>query len=87
MVQIDGMNIMYLHNPREIVQLAAVKQNPYAIYEIDNLKSKTVILTAILGLLRRDSLRNAKRLTVEFRKKYPDWPEWETITRSLKAIQ
>lgn len=87
MVQIDGMNIMYLHNPREIVQLAAVKQNPYAIYEIDNLKSKTVILTAILGLLRRDSLRNAKRLTVEFRKKYPDWPEWETITRSIRSMQ
>lgn len=87
MVQIDGMNIMYLNNPREAVQLAAVKQNPYAIYEIDNLKSKTVILTAILGLLKRDSLKNAKRLTIEFRKKYPDWPEWETITRSIRAIQ
>ena len=87
MVQIDGMNIMYIHNPRESVQLAAVKQNPYAIYEIDNLKSKIVILTAILGLLKKDAVINAKRLTVEFKKKYPDWPEWETITRSLKAIQ
>ncbi len=87
LVKKDGMNIMYVYLPSEAVQLAAVKQNPFAIYEIDEMKSKTVILTAILGMLKNESIHNAKSLTKDFKKQYPDWPEWAIIDRSIKALR
>lgn len=87
LVKQNGMNIMYVHLPSEAVQLAAVKQNPFAIYEIDEMKSKTVILTAILGMIKDNNLRNAKSLTRDLKKQYPDWPEWATIVSSIKAMQ
>jgi hypothetical protein len=36
------MNLLYIKNPSEVVQLAAVKQNPNAIRYIDN-PSESVI--------------------------------------------
>ncbi len=87
LVKKDGMLIMYMHNPSEAVQLAAVKENPFAIHEIENVKSKAVVLTAILAMIKTESLINAKGLAKDFKQRYPDWPEWAVIDRSIKALR
>jgi hypothetical protein len=82
-VKQNAIVIQRIKNPSDAVQLAAVKNQPWALQYIKKTRNKTVILTAILGMIKSDEFD--MKLYKEFRKKYPDWSEWAAIDQSLRT--
>lgn len=97
-VQNNGRAIRYIKQPSEVVQLNAVRNTPFALTFIrtKDAKSKTVILTGILALLKGTITYKGTRLVEEFNyldalipnierfePLYEDWDEWNLIENAL----
>lgn len=88
--------IRAIENPIEAAQLIVVQENPALMNYIKNSSSKKVVITAILGLIKlhltsddsdihEDFLLELRPIYKKYRTKYPNWPEWDAIDKSLKT--
>ena len=77
-------SIQYIRKSSEELQLLAVKKDGSVIKYIRKPASKTVVITAILKMIK-DGRVDAEKTYEKYRDKYPDWAEWAVIGKSLHA--